>query len=201
VRLSEFLLASLIVELTPGPNMAYLASLTVTRGRRAGALTVAGVAAGLASYGVLSALGLTLLIAERPAVYELLRWAGVGYLLWLAWESWRGRSEARPELQGEEGPLLLRGFITNLLNPKAALFYLAVLPNFIDAAAGSALAQNLVLVAAYVAVATAMHGLIVLLAAQAQPYLVAGARERTLRQAMAVALVVIAAWIVWQTRR
>lgn len=176
MRLSKFHVALLIVELTPGPNMAYLASLTVTRGRRAGVVTVAGVAAGLACYGVLSALGLTVLIADQPFLYELLRWAGVCYLPWLA-------------------------CLTNMLNPKAALFYIAVLPNFVDQAAGSVLAQNLVLVGVSVAVATTVHGLIVLLAAQAQPYLLAGTRQRTLRRAMAAALALVAGWIAWQTRR
>lgn len=150
MRLSEFLVASLIVERTPGPNMAYLASLTVTRGRRAGVVTVAGVAVGLACYGVLSALGLTVLIADQPFLYERLRWAGVCYLLWLAWESWTDRSAPRPAQAAavppgeEDGPLLLRGFLTNMLNPKAALFYIAVLPNFVDQATGLVLAQNLV---------------------------------------------------------
>ena len=88
--ITAFALTSFLVELTPGPNMAYLALVAATEGRRPGYAAVAGVALGLAIVGLLAALGLATLIAASPLAYQALRWAGVAYLMWLAWEGWRG---------------------------------------------------------------------------------------------------------------
>src|SRR6476469_8357027 len=85
----EFILTVLLLELTPGPNMAYLATLSLDRGRRAGLLATVGVAAGLSVHAIVAALGLGVLISQLPLAYELLRWIGVAYLLYLAWETWR----------------------------------------------------------------------------------------------------------------
>jgi threonine/homoserine/homoserine lactone efflux protein len=197
-----FLLTSLVLELTPGPNMGTLASLTLERGRRAGLATVAGIALGLAIVGALAALGLTAVISESPALYQTLRWAGILYLLYLAYDAWRDAgagADIASEPKGA-GPLFLRGLTVNLLNPKAAVFYVAVLPTFIDAARGMVLAQNLMLVAIYVAVATAVHTGVVLLAAQLRPLLVAGAGERLVRRVLAVVMAMIAVWFAWETR-
>src|SRR6476469_8873340 len=83
----EFILTVLILELTPGPNMTYLATLTLDRGRRAGMLATAGVAAGLSVHAVVAAYGLGVLVSQSALVYDLLRWTGVAYLLYLAWEA------------------------------------------------------------------------------------------------------------------
>src|SRR5262245_32737332 len=80
----------LVVELTPGPNMAYLAVLSADKGRRAGFAAVAGIAVGLLIVGVGAALGLAALVASSRWLYEILRWCGAFYLLWLAWDAWRG---------------------------------------------------------------------------------------------------------------
>ena len=106
----------------------------------------------------------------------MLRWAGILYLLYLAYDAWRDAGAGADIASGptDSGSLFLRGLTVNLLNPKAAVFYVAVLPTFIDAARGAVLAQNLMLVAIYVAVATAVHTGVVLLAARLRPLLVAG---------------------------
>ncbi len=197
-----FLLTSLVLELTPGPNMGTLASLTLERGRAAGLAVVAGVALGLAVIGALAAFGLAALIAESPALYQALRWAGILYLLYLAYDAWRDAGQGADiafTSQGA-GSLFLRGLTLNLLNPKAAIFYIAVLPTFIDAARGAVLAQNLVLVAIYVAVATAIHAGVVLLAARLRPLLMEGAGERLMRRALAGVMAMIAVWFAWETR-
>jgi threonine/homoserine/homoserine lactone efflux protein len=197
-----FLLTSFVIEITPGPNMATLAALTFERGRASGLAAVAGVALGLAVVGVLAAFGLAAAIAEIPALYQVLRWGGVIYLLYLAYEAWRDAG-VDPNMAREprgKRALFMRGLLINLLNPKAALFYLAILPNFIEVGTGSLLAQNLRLVAAYVAVATVVHGGIVLLAAWLRPFLVSGAGELWLRRSLAVLLGLIALWFAWHTR-
>jgi threonine/homoserine/homoserine lactone efflux protein len=133
--LLSFALAATLIELTPGPNMAYIAILSIQSGRRAGLSAVAGIALGLLGAGLAAALGLAALIDVFPPVYNVLRWAGVLYLLWLAWEGWRG-SKGSPVEAGRIGwgqaVYFRRGLITNLLNPKAYLFYIAVLPRFVD---------------------------------------------------------------------
>ncbi len=197
-----FVVMSFIVEVTPGPNMGTLAALTLERGRNAGLAAVAGVALGLAIVGVLAAMGLAAAISEVPALYQTLRWGGVLYLLYLAYDAWRDAgASADVARQPESAPsLFLRGLVINLLNPKAAVFYIAILPTFIDLAQGSLLAQNLKLVAIYVAVATIVHCTIVLLAAWLRPFLVSGAVEKIARRLLAVVMALIALWFAWHTR-
>ena len=89
-----FAATSVLIELTPGPNMAYLAVIAATEGRRPGYAAVAGVALGLAVMGLLAALGLAVVVQNQPWAYQALRWGGVAYLLWLAWDGWRGAGES-----------------------------------------------------------------------------------------------------------
>lgn len=209
MRLSEFIIAAILVELTPGPNMAYLASLAATRGRRAGLAGVAGVAAGLSVYGVAAAAGLAALIANAPIAYEALRWAGFFYLLWLAFEAWRESDDSGP-LHGEDsmGQLARRGFIVNVLNPKAGIFYVAVLPAFIAPSldAKSVFLQNLTLVGIFVVIATIIHGAIALAAAAALPWLTSKyggdeSKRKYLRRALAIMLAMVALWLLYETAR
>ena len=163
-----FALAALLIELTPGPNMTYLAIVSVSDGWRAGFATVAGVALGLAAIGLIAAFGVAAIIQSSDTLYEILRWAGVAYLLWLAFEGWRG--EAAQDEAPTHARFFLRGLVTNLLNPKAAVFYIAVLPKFVDNAL-PVLSQTLTLSAVYVTVATLIHSVIVLLAGSLEPFL------------------------------
>lgn len=119
----SFAFASLIIELTPGPNMTYLALVAASDGRRAGFATVAGVALGLATIGLAAAFGVAQLVSASPIAYEILRWAGVLFLLYLAWDGWRGEGDVVAVASNSDGRYFRRGLITNLLNPKAAVFY------------------------------------------------------------------------------
>ncbi|NAZ37836.1 LysE family translocator [Rubellimicrobium sp. CFH 75288] len=196
--LPALLLASLLVELTPGPNMAWLAIVAGAEGVRVGLAAVAGVALGLALAGAAAALGLAALVAASPALYEALRWGGAAYLLWLAWDGWRGAAETAPPLPGRQARRAFRrGLVTNLLNPKAGVFFVAVLPGFVDPGA-PVLGQTLWLTAGYVLVATAVHAGIVLLAGQARRLLLDPARERRARRALSVALALVALWLLWR---
>jgi threonine/homoserine/homoserine lactone efflux protein len=199
MRLAEFLLAVLVMELTPGPNMTWLAVLALSRGRVAGLRAVAGVAAGLATHAVLAALGVGVLVAAQPALYEALRWAGVAFMLWLAWEAWRDAPlplNAAPPAGG----LFWRGVLTNLFNPKSILFFVAVVPGFVHAGP-DVTAQLAGLGAVYVGVATAVHASVVLLAARLRPWLVEGRRRVLVQRALAVALAAAALWLAATTGR
>lgn len=200
--LLAFALTSLVIELTPGPNMAWLALLGIERGRVAGLAAVAGVALGLLLLGLAAGFGLGTLIATNRWLYEILRWGGVAFLLYLAWDSY---SESRKPIEARDtGERLAvhfrRGLVTNLLNPKAALFYVTVLPNFIDGSRPLA-GQSLTLTAIYVAVATVVHAGIVLAGSLFQPLFASARARRVLGMVAALLLVVIAAWVGLSTRR
>ena len=200
-----FAIASIVIEVTPGPNMAYLAALTVSNGIRAGLAAVAGVALGLAIYGAVAAVGLAEIIQQSRFLYEALRWSGVAFLLWLAWEGWSAEPEAGPDAADGHGGTLRkafqRGLITNLLNPKAGIFFIAVVPTFVTPATGHVMAQTVVLSAVFVAIATSIHLLIVLLASRLGDVLSDPSRRRTIRKVLAVVLAAIAVWFAVTTTR
>ncbi len=204
--ISTFLLAVLLLELTPGPNMAYLATLALSRGRAAGMIATAGVACGLAVHAVVAGLGVGALIQQYPLLYEALRWIGVGYLLFLAWEGWRSEKENSPgrvDVAVTAGPLFLRGFLSNVFNPKSVLFFVSVLPAFVGvgSAAPPMPTQMAVFGILYVGIATAVHAAIVVLAAQLRPWLVEGARQHKARRLLSVLLALVAIWLAWTTQR
>jgi len=185
--------------------MAYLAALSLSRGWRTGLAAVAGVALGLSVYGAAAALGVAAIIESSTLLYQALRWGGVIYLLWLAWDAWSSVDDITTnETSGqdhERASAFRRGLITNLLNPKAAVFYVAVLPEFLDPAAGRMAAQTLTLSAIYVAIATLIHAAIVLSANRLRTIIVKPAQVRLIRRALALALVLIAIWLAWSTAR
>ena len=200
--LLAFVLTSALIEMTPGPNMTWLAIVAVTEGRKPGFAAVAGVALGLAGIGLAAALGLAALIAASPLSYQFLRWAGVLYLLWLAWDGWRGPGGTADGPDADAMRLAIqfrRGLITNLLNPKAAVFYVAVLPGFLDPVA-PVLGATLTLTLIYVAVATAIHAGIVAAAGTARSWLEHPAREQAVRRVLSAGLALVALWFAWKTR-
>lgn len=194
-----FALTSLLIELTPGPNMAYLALVGVQAGRRAGYSAVAGVALGLSVIGLTTALGLSAVITASPLLYAALRWLGVGYLVYLASNAWRDSAHLDDAPADSAARFFVRGLITNLLNPKAAMFYIAILPTFLDPAFHPA-GQAVILSTIYVLVATIIHATIVTLASFLRSLL---SNQRLMAIAgkfFAVALVGVAIWIAWSTR-
>lgn len=201
--LLAFALTCVIIEITPGPNMTYLAALSLSNGVRVGFAAVAGIALGLMTYGVTAAFGLAALIDNSPLLYGLLRWTGVAYLLWLAWESWASEREASPDAAdgGDGRPWLAfrRGLITNLLNPKAAVFYVAVLPEFIQADGRPIFTQTLLLSVIYVGIATLIHSGIVAMAVALQTTVATTDRRRMIRRGLALVLVGIAVWFALTT--
>ncbi len=196
----SFALTSLLIELTPGPNMTYLALVASSRGWRPGYATVAGVALGLAVIGGLAAFGVAELISASDLAYESLRWAGVFFLLYLAWDGWRQETETVSADHQSDGRYFLRGLITNILNPKAAVFYIAVLPTFI-VADYPVLQQTILLTIVYVAVATAIHAVIVAAAGTLAPILNDPRRETIARRTLSVLLALVALWFGWSTAR
>ncbi|VIO66492.1 Homoserine/homoserine lactone efflux protein [Bradyrhizobium ivorense] len=162
-----FALVSLGMVLTPGPNMIYLISRSITQGPAAGIVSLGGVALGFVFYLLCAAFGITALLFAIPYAYDALRFAGAAYLLWLAWQALKpgGRSPFQVKTLQVDGPrkLFAMGLVTNLLNPKIAMLYLALLPQFIDPA-GSVLTQSLALGSIQIAISVSVNAMIALAA-------------------------------------
>jgi len=135
-NLIAFATLAVAVVLTPGPNMIYMISRAITQGRAAGMIAYGGVAVGFLFYLLCAAYGLTAIVFAVPYAYDALRFAGATYLAWLAFEALRPGGKSPFQVKtlpvASTRRLFLMGLFTSLLNPKMAIFYLALLPNFID---------------------------------------------------------------------
>ncbi|WP_312416561.1 LysE family translocator [Comamonas sp.] len=163
-----FGLISLGMVLTPGPNMVYLISRSICQGRSAGLISLGGVALGFVFYMLCAALGITALVMAIPYAYDALRIGGALYLLYLARQAVKPGGRAPFELrqlpQDSPRKLFAMGFLTNLLNPKIAVMYLSLLPQFIDPAHGSVFSQSMVLGFTQIVVSVSVNAAIAMLA-------------------------------------
>jgi len=152
--LSAFLLVALLICIAPGPDMVFIIAASIDRGSRAGVRSALGMATGIALWTVATALGLAALLHAAPAALDVIRVVGAGYLLWLGFTTLRSARSARsargssvttqaPASTGQN--LIVRGLMTNLLNPKVVVFFAAFLPQFVRPAAGSVSLQLLTL--------------------------------------------------------
>jgi threonine/homoserine/homoserine lactone efflux protein len=175
--LLAFAAVALGVVLTPGPNMVYLVSRSICQGRKAGLFSLGGVALGFLFYMLCAAFGITALLLTVPLAYDALRFAGAAYLLYLAWQAIKpgGRSpfQVRVLPADSNRKLFLMGFLTNVLNPKIAVLYLSLLPQFIDPHAGSVLMQSLVLGFEQIVISLTVNTAIVIMAGSVAAFLAA----------------------------
>ena len=204
--LLAFGLVALGIVLTPGPNMIYLVSRSICQGRAAGLISLGGVALGFLVYMLSAALGITALLLAVPFAYDALRFGGALYLLWLAWQAVKpgGQSAFQVRDLPDDSPrkLFMMGFVTNLLNPKIAVLYLSLLPQFIDPQRGSVLVQSLALGSVQIAVSISVNALIAMTAGSIATFL--GRRPRWLamqRWMMGTVLTGLAVRMAMETRR
>lgn len=165
-ELALFAVAALGLVLSPGPNMMYLVSRSICQGKKAGTISLLGVITGFFVHILAASFGLTALLLAIPFAYDALRYVGAAYLLWLAW------SAVKPSSQGlfvtqdlpQDSPakLFQMGFLTSALNPKIAVFYLSLFPQFIKPEYGSILGQSLLLGITQLSVSSVVNFLIVL---------------------------------------
>lgn len=143
-----FAAAALVLTATPGPDMLLIASRSISQGRAAGFFTYGGIALGTYCHALVAAFGLSQLIMAVPAAYEAVRWAGCGYLLYLAYRTIRSEGAAfapASTLQRLSAKrIFLAGLTTNLLNPKMALFVVALFPQFVNVQSGPIMVQMLI---------------------------------------------------------
>jgi threonine/homoserine/homoserine lactone efflux protein len=170
-----FALLALGMVLSPGPNMVYVVSRSVCQGRKAGLISLAGVGLAFIVYMLAAALGITSLLMAVPFAYDALRVAGAVYLGYLAWQALKpgGRSPFAVQNLPVDSPrrLFAMGFMTNMLNPKAALLYLSLLPQFIDPLSGSVFVQAVILGSMQIAISLSVNGLIAVTAGSISGFL------------------------------
>ncbi|KOV66459.1 LysE family translocator [Streptomyces sp. MMG1121] len=154
--------------LTPGPNMIYLVSRSITQGRRAGMISLGGVVLGFVVYLLAANLGLSVVFTAVPELYVAVKLAGAAYLAHLAWKALKpgGISVFAPQDVPHDSPrrLFTMGLMTNLLNPKIAVMYVSLIPQFIDLDRGHVLLQGLFLGSVQIVVSIAVNLAIVLAA-------------------------------------
>ena len=177
-NLALFVVASVLLVLTPGPNLLYLISRTLAQGRSAGLVSLAGTTTGFVVHILAAALGLSAVFVAIPVAYDAVRWAGAAYLLWLAWDSLRPSAGAGGGLfapralpAAARAKLFRMGLVTSILNPKVALFYLALFPQFVEPVRGGVFAQSLVLGFVQIVIAVIGDTLFVLSAARVARWL------------------------------
>ena len=193
----SFALTALLVELTPGPNMVWLALLSARKGRMAGFAACLGIALGLALLALAAIFGLARLLAQFPLIYMGLCLAGVAFMVWLAWDAWRDPTSQRSPAEASGRGLaeaFHRGLVINVLNPKAALFFLTVLPSFADPE-HDLTGQYLVLSAIYVLVASSIHVALVLGGEALGQFVQTQASSIRVRAFSALALLGVAGWM------
>lgn len=160
-----FALVALGMVMTPGPNMIYLVSRSIAQGRVAGWISLCGVGVGFVFYMLFAVFGITALLMAVPFAYDVLRFGGAAYLLWLAWQALKpgGGSPFQVRDLPADSPrrLFTMGLLTNLLNPKAAMLYLSLLPQFIDPARGHVLGQSLTLGATQMVISLSVNAAII----------------------------------------
>ena len=180
-------LAALVMALTPGPNMIYLVSRSVGQGRTAGLVSLAGTCAGFLVYMTMANLGLAVLFVAVPWIYIGLKATGVLYLAYLAWQTLRPGAQALFDAGGLKRDsrltLFRMGLITNLANPKTAVMYLALIPQFIDPTRGDPQVQGFALGGTQIGVSIAVNAAIILAAGSVARFLESRPR-----------------WMAWQRR-
>jgi threonine/homoserine/homoserine lactone efflux protein len=204
--LALFAGAALLMVLTPGPNMIYLLSRTLCQGRRAGVVSLLGVIAGFLVHMFAAAAGLTALFMAVPLAYDMLRWLGAGYLLYLAWAAVRPGAvspfEARALPPDSPAKLVFMGFMTNALNPKIAVFYLSVFPQFVRPDHGSVFGQSLELGFTQIAVSFTVNLAVVVCAARLAAWFARNPRWLAVqRHVMGCVLAGLAVRLALDTRR
>lgn len=135
-HLLAFLAAGIVLNLTPGSDVIFATACGMSGGPRAGAVAALGVGLGGIWHVALAAAGISALIAAHPEALTAIKWGGAAYLVWLAWQSWNAGPASGAKAITQPWRAVRRGFLTNALNPKVALFILAFLPQFTDPALG-----------------------------------------------------------------
>ncbi len=201
-----FSVAALTLTLTPGPDMLLIASRSAAQGRTAGCATWAGIAVGTYAHALAAALGLSQLFLVFPVAYDIVRFVGAAYLVYLAWTTITASRtidsvSIAPTASLSFKLMFTQGFFTNLFNPKVALFVLALFPQFVELEAGSVALQIMVFATIINVIGFFVNGAVVLLASGAGSMLARSAKvQKRLHTALAFVFLGIALKLVLESR-
>lgn len=186
-NLMLFSIAALALTMSPGPDMLLIASRSAVQGRIAGLATWAGIAMGTYCHALAAAFGLSQLFLAVPIAYDVVRYAGAAYLLYLAWQAFNAGSKPNQRVGSTPKAystvaMFRQGLWTNLLNPKVALFVLALFPQFIDPNAGSVALQIMVMATVINVLGFVINGVVILTASRVSGMLISSTRARNWSQ-------------------
>lgn len=195
VDLIGFALAVLLIELTPGPNMGWLVALSLSEGRRSGLAAVTGIALGLASNAVLSVLAASFVLQQSAVLARGIAFLGAAMMAYLAWQAWRETGESSPDRMPVRAVQrhALAGFTINLLNPKATLFFVTVMPQFVPGGRPS-YTQGLTMAAISVTIASAVHLALILGAGRMRTVVMSDGRALAIRRVLALGMLAVGVW-------
>lgn len=204
--LLAFGLIALGMVLTPGPNMIYLVSRSISQGKKAGYISLAGMALGFVFYMLSAAFSITAFVFAIPCAYDILRIAGALYLLYLAWQSVKPNGRAAFNIQNlsTDGTfkLFTMGFVTSIANPKIAIMYLSLLPQFILPEHGSILVQSLALGITQILISLSINSIIIVMAGSISQFLTGRPLWQTIqRWLMGTVLAGLALRIAFESRK
>lgn len=186
MNLWGFVSAAVLLTLMPGPDILFVMTQGMIRGRKAGIVFAAGLCTGLTVHTTAVSLGVSALLIKSPTAFTVLKFAGAAYLLYLAVKAFLARNEQRLTLPGnnvDTGKLYLKGIWMNLLNPKVILFFLAFFPQFISPVTANPIPQMLLLGFIFILQAFLIFSLVAILAGRLSQYL-----TRNLRIAQATCI-------------
>lgn len=165
---TAFFLAALLLNLSPGPDMAYIIAQTAKNGRRAGFFAMFGIWGGAFVHVVFSVIGLSAILATSATAFTIVKWVGAAYLIWLGIQALRSNGSAlnsdKPISKLNDVTIFRQGILVSILNPKVAIFFLAFLPQFVVIGSGPESAQLMlhgmliILVAAFIEVPIVLVG-------------------------------------------
>ncbi|MCP2256946.1 Threonine/homoserine/homoserine lactone efflux protein [Streptoalloteichus tenebrarius] len=199
--LTAYVVAALLMAVSPGLDTMFTLRSTALGGRRTGLAAVGGISLGSVTWGLASVVGLTALLRASQLAYDVIRYAGAAYLLWLGasalWRSWRDRGRAETASDAARGPrggmrplgAFRSGLTTNLLNPKVGVFYMSLLPQFLPTDGSGTTGWALLLIAIHVGAGATWLAGVTWLAAKARGLLARDRVKRWLDRAMATVLI------------
>jgi len=169
-QIFTFAIAAFLIVIVPGPNMTYLISCAISQGKKGAIFALLGSNAALLTLGIITGMGLSTLLKSVPVIYEALKIVGAFYLFWLAWKAIQSNKKDKISTvsvpQHSKGTLFKRGYLTNLLNPKSAAFYVAIFPEFLNVHNGYLVLQGAMLGLVHAVVSFIINGTIILFVRQ-----------------------------------
>jgi len=201
----EFLATALVVVLAPGTGVIYTLAVALARGRLASIWAAFGCTLGIVPHMVAAILGVAAILHASALLFQAVKFAGVAYLLWLAWQTIRDRGALKVEAGKEAGSLpriAVTGTLINILNPKLSIFFLAFLPQFVDPAAASPLGAMVELSAVFMAMTFVVFAAYGFVASAVRDRMLASARVMAwMRRGFAAAFVALGAKLALTTAR